>query len=127
MSSFFNFSECWDGEPNNRPDINKVVDRLEAIIAKTTTITAECYPTDEQRQELGSDNIDVSSNFSNSLLHNFNEIKSTTTSIKQDANENTLDLSIIVDELVNLIFKDTSEGKKKEIRKQHILDHIDNH
>src|ERR1043165_8903333 len=106
MSSFFNFSECWDGEPNNRPDINKVVDRLEAIIAKTTTITTECYPTDEQRQELGSDNINVSSNFSNSLLHNFNEIKSTTTSIyRQDANENILDFGIIMDELVNLIFK----------------------
>src|ERR1044071_9670221 len=106
--------------------MNQVVDRLKAIIAKTTTIATECYPTDEERQGLGSDNINVSSNFNNSLLHNFNEIKSTTTSIKQDANENILDLGIIVDELVNLIFKDTSEGKKKEIRKQHILDHINN-
>src|ERR1043165_7228450 len=127
MSSFFNFSECWDGEPNNRPDMNQVVDRLKAIIAKTTTIATECYPTDEQRQGLGSDNINVSSNFSNSLLHNFNEIKSMTTSIKQDANENTLDLSIIVDELVNLIFKETSKGNDEKVRKQHILDHIDNH
>src|SRR6185369_2838916 len=40
--------------------------------------------------------------------------------------KNILDLSIVTNELVNLIFKDTSEGKKKEIRKQHILDHINN-
>src|ERR1043165_4103427 len=47
--------------------------------------------------------------------------------VKQDANENTLDLSIVTDELANFIYKETSEGKKEEIRKQHVLDYIDNH
>ena len=79
-------------------------------------MTMEYNPTDEQKQELGSDNINVSSNFSNSLLHNFNEI-----------NENILDLGTIIDELVNLISNETSERREKEIRKQHILDHIDNY
>src|ERR1043165_8512625 len=103
--------------------MNQVVDRLGAIITKTT-MTMEYYPTDE---ELGSDNINVFSNFSNSLLHNFNEIKSTTTSIRQDANENILDLGIVTDELVNLIFNETNKGKVEKVRKQHILDNINNH
>ena len=102
--------------------MNQVVDRLGAMITKTT-MTMEYYPTDE---ELGSDNINVFSNFS-SLLHNFNEIKSTTTSIRQDANENILDLGIVTDELVNLIFNETNKGKVEKVKKQHILDNINNH
>jgi len=30
--------ECWDGEPDNRPTIYQVVDRLSAIITKTDII-----------------------------------------------------------------------------------------
>ncbi|CAB4395991.1 unnamed protein product [Rhizophagus irregularis] len=32
------YTKCWDGEPDNRPTINQVVDLLKAIIAKTDII-----------------------------------------------------------------------------------------
>src|ERR1043166_7467837 len=108
--------ECWDGEPNNRPDMNQVVARLKAMI---TITTIEYYPMDEQSQELDSDNTNVSSNNSNSSLLHTGDFLPTTS--EQDANENSLDLSIVIDELVNLIFKETREGKKEKVRKQHIL------
>src|ERR1043165_4813765 len=113
-------SECWNGEPDNRPDMKQVVDRLKAMVTKTTMIM-EYYPENEQRQELGSDNINVSSNLENSLygiLLNFDkmEIESTTIPIKQNIDENILDLGIVLDELVNLIFKETNEGKEEKVR-----------
>ena len=114
--------------------MNQIVNRLKSMITKTT-ITMKYYTSNEQRQEiheLGSDNINVYSNYNDSLygvLLNFDkmEIESATVPIKQNIDENILDLGIVIDELVNLIFKETNEGKKKEVRNQHILDHIDNH
>jgi hypothetical protein len=36
------------------------------------------------------------------------------------------DLNIVIDELVNLISKETNEGKSKELMKEHVLDYIGN-
>ncbi|CAB4388465.1 unnamed protein product [Rhizophagus irregularis] len=33
------YTECWNGEPDKRPTINQVVERLEAIMTKTNIIT----------------------------------------------------------------------------------------
>ncbi|CAB4442853.1 unnamed protein product [Rhizophagus irregularis] len=33
------YTECWNGEPDKRPTINQVVERLEAIMTKTSIIT----------------------------------------------------------------------------------------
>src|ERR1044072_5288642 len=41
--------------------------------------------------------------------------------------ENILDLSIIIDELFNLISKETNEGKEEKVIKQHVLNYIDSH
>ena len=75
------FSECWDSEPDNRPDMNQVVYRLKAMISKTTM--TKRHSTNEQKQDLGSDNVNASSNFFYSIF-GFNKSKknSTTTSIK---------------------------------------------
>src|ERR1043165_5882210 len=47
--------------------------------------------------------------------------------IDQDINENILDLSIVIDELFNLVSKETVEGKEKRVITKHVLDYIHNH
>ena len=42
-------------------------------------------------------------------------------------NDNMLELSDVVNELVNLDFKEINEGKDKNVRKQHVLNYIENH
>src|SRR6266498_1009012 len=37
------------------------------------------------------------------------------------------DLNIVINELVNLIFKESNEGKDEEIIKQHVLNYINDH
>src|ERR1043166_1849712 len=44
----------------------------------------------------------------------------------EDINKNTLDLSIAIDELLNLILKEINEGKVKKVIKQHVLNYINN-
>ena len=115
--------------------MDQVVTKLKAMITKTTTAT-ENHLADKLKLELSSNyvnNVDNSSNINNSLygvLVNFDkmEIEPTTVSIKQDINETILDLSIVViDELVNFIFKEINEGKEESVRKQHVLGYIKNH
>ena len=59
------FSECWDGEPDNRPDMNQVVAKLKTMITQTTTLTNN-YPTDE---ELSSNTVNNSSNINEDFLN----------------------------------------------------------
>ncbi|UZO08229.1 uncharacterized protein OCT59_028487 [Rhizophagus irregularis] len=66
------FIECWDGEPNNRPSMNQVVNKFDK--------------------------------FKNYFL------------IKR-----------MIDEFVSLIFKEVNEGKEEKVRKQHVLNYIDDH
>ena len=85
--------------------------------------------------QLNSNNVD-SSNNNNSLdefsqiIQNFDkinikEIEPTTKNINKHIFEG--DLSIVIDELVNLIFKGLNEGKNEVVRKQNVLDYINNH
>src|SRR6266498_1211993 len=84
-----------------------------------------------------SDNVDISNTYS-SLLHeeltriirnfdkmNMKEIEPTTQNINENICEE--DLSIVVDELINLTFKDLNKGNEDNVRKQHIFDYINNH
>ncbi|GBC38037.2 kinase-like domain-containing protein [Rhizophagus irregularis DAOM 181602=DAOM 197198] len=57
------YTECWDNEPDNRPTMNQVLERLKAIIAKTTEnhqpeLNLQSTSTDEQN--FNSINIDTS-------------------------------------------------------------------
>jgi TPR repeat protein len=45
----------------------------------------------------------------------------------QDINENPLDLSNIIDELINLILKEINEGKEERAIKKHVLNYINKH
>ncbi|EXX63649.1 uncharacterized protein OCT59_007104 [Rhizophagus irregularis] len=72
------YTECWDGEPDKRPSINQVVERLKAIIAKINIIT-ENYQTGlnqptsiesiDKRTFIPTNNTDTTSNSADNLLH----------------------------------------------------------
>ncbi|CAB4479528.1 unnamed protein product [Rhizophagus irregularis] len=70
------YTECWDNEPDNRPTMNQVLERLKAIIAKTTEnhqpeLNLQSTSTDEQN--FNSINIDTS-NVNNSLHGEMSQI-----------------------------------------------------
>ncbi|CAI2164650.1 13076_t:CDS:2 [Funneliformis geosporum] len=46
------YTECWDGEPDNRPSMNKVVDELNAIITKTSIIENDQINNEESNLQL---------------------------------------------------------------------------
>ncbi|GBB88834.1 hypothetical protein RclHR1_15440005 [Rhizophagus clarus] len=80
-----------------------------------------------------SDKINILNNLSHELpqiIQNFNkmdikEIEPTTQNIVENIYEE--DLSIVINELVNLYFSMANEGKEEDVRKQHILNYIDDH
>ncbi|GBC20507.2 kinase-like domain-containing protein [Rhizophagus irregularis DAOM 181602=DAOM 197198] len=64
------------------------------------------------------------------IIQNFDkiyikEIKPTTQNINESIYEE--DLSIVVDELINITFKDLNDGSENNLRKYHILNFLNNH
>ncbi|GBB83538.1 hypothetical protein RclHR1_10230008 [Rhizophagus clarus] len=132
---YFNiYTECWNGEPNNRTTMDQVVSKLNAIIDKENSIIKDnnkLIPqlTDKQL------NLDIS-NTGNFLheepsfnIRNFNnmnikEIEPTTQNIHENIFEE--DLSILVDEMVELDFKELNKGKENNVRTQCIFDYVNN-
>src|SRR6266496_3261592 len=85
--------------------------------------------------QLNSNNINLL-NTNNSLIkfyhiiQNFNkmnvkEIEPTTININENIFEG--DVSIVVDEFVNIIFKELNEGNDNEVTKQNVFNYISNH
>ncbi|RGB25310.1 kinase-like domain-containing protein [Rhizophagus diaphanus] len=116
------YTECWDNEPDNRPTMDQVVAKLKAIITKNKTIT--------QKPKLNFDygNTSNTNDSSNEelfqIIPNFNKIKikeiePTTQNIHGNIYEE--DLSIIIDELVKLYFKEVNEGKEEKIRRKDVF------
>src|SRR6266536_3743121 len=86
--------------------------------------------------KLNSDNVDIpnTNNSSRGELFQFTqnfykmdikEIEPTTQNINETIFEE--DLSIIIDELVNLIFMDLNKGKEENVRKKQVFDYIKHH
>ncbi|RGB40050.1 kinase-like domain-containing protein [Rhizophagus diaphanus] len=107
------YTECWNGEPDKRPTINQVVERLKALNFNPT-------------------NIDTLSNIDNSLhgemIQNFDkmdirEIVPTSLTNKDEKN-----LNKIVNDTVNYIFKIINKGKESTCVKYNkdILDYFNN-
>ncbi|GBC32707.2 hypothetical protein RIR_jg12102.t1 [Rhizophagus irregularis DAOM 181602=DAOM 197198] len=120
------YTECWDNEPDNRPTINQVLERIKEIITKTTEnhqteLNLQSISTDEQNFNLI--NIDTS-NINNSLhgemsqiIENFDKMNTKDIVYTSLTNENITsekNLSKIVSEIVNYIFKLNNEGKRIE-------------
>ncbi|GBC06042.1 hypothetical protein RclHR1_06590002 [Rhizophagus clarus] len=122
------YTECWNIEPENRPTINQVLEKLKAIITKTRNyqMRSNLQSTLTDKQKFKQTNIDTSNADNGELsqvIENFykmstKEIVSTT--LTSDKN-----LSKIVNNVINYIFKIVNEGKDSTIGK-HIRDYFNN-
>ncbi|CAI2201702.1 17690_t:CDS:1, partial [Funneliformis geosporum] len=72
---------CWDNEPDNRPDMSQVVDRLNSIITKLTMKENKKMNIDDEAS-LYSSSVIASSNINNSLhgdvsrlIENYDQMK----------------------------------------------------
>ncbi|EXX76734.1 Cdc15p [Rhizophagus irregularis DAOM 197198w] len=111
------YTECWNGEPDNRPTINQVVERLREIITKTNITT--------ENNISASLNTDSHGEMSQ-IIQNFNkmntkEIVPANIIIENDSFE-------IVNNIVNYIFKIVNVGKEFTLTKstRNILDYFNN-
>ncbi|RGB40293.1 kinase-like domain-containing protein [Rhizophagus diaphanus] len=121
------YTHCWNGEPENRPTINQVVDELKSIITKTE----KNYQVDNKKihspnnQEFNkNNNVEYSSNTYNSLydklsrlIQNFDKMNTKGIDLLTSGNY----FNTIVDELVDLSDKVEDEEKQK------ILNYLNNH
>ncbi|EXX51991.1 uncharacterized protein OCT59_007136 [Rhizophagus irregularis] len=132
------YTECWDIEPDNRPTISQVLERLKAFITKTTEnhqteLNLQSTLTDEQK--FNPINIDIS-NINNSLhgemsqiIENFDKINTKEivvyTTLTNENISSEKNLSKIVSDIVNYIFKLNNEGKNSIVG-EFILDYFNN-
>ncbi|POG65435.1 kinase-like domain-containing protein [Rhizophagus irregularis DAOM 181602=DAOM 197198] len=134
------YTECWNGVPDNRPTMDQVVVKLKTTLANSN-ITTENDQTDKLNSKLQNEQ-QVNDNIPNTtdsvhgdlsqFINNFHkmDIKETTSpTTSMDVNENIFEeeLRIVVDELVNHYLKEINEGKERNVRKQHIIDYVNNH
>ncbi|GBC31259.2 kinase-like domain-containing protein [Rhizophagus irregularis DAOM 181602=DAOM 197198] len=110
------YTECWNGEPEKRPTINQVVERLEAIMTKTN-ITTENYQTELSLRSTSTDGQNF--NPTNTLSNIDNSLHGEMSQIIQNFDKmNTREIvptpltNKIVEDTVNYIFKIINEGKK---------------
>ncbi|EXX57134.1 uncharacterized protein OCT59_024735 [Rhizophagus irregularis] len=98
------YTECWNGEPKNRPSMNQVVDKLKSIITKTHITESQIIQKNDKM--------------------NIKETEPTIQNINRAIFEE--DLSIVIDELINLYFEEVNKGKEENVRKQFVIDYINN-
>ncbi|RGB36248.1 kinase-like domain-containing protein [Rhizophagus diaphanus] len=103
------YTECWDGEPINRPSINEIITKL------------------KQLNNLNCNNNLLQKELSH-IIRNFdkNFTKEIVPSI-QNINETIFeeDLNIVIDDLINYVFKEITEGREL-VRKKRFFDYINN-
>ncbi|UZO03058.1 uncharacterized protein OCT59_023471 [Rhizophagus irregularis] len=131
------YTECWNCEPDDRPNMDQVIAKLKAIITKSNVIMEDYYQTDinyelnpqlsinNQNYNLDLPHENLSQNIQNFDKINTKEMGPIIQNISKSIFEE--DLSIIVDELVDLYFKKANEGKEEMIRRQAIFNCIDNY
>ncbi|CAB4441012.1 unnamed protein product [Rhizophagus irregularis] len=129
------YTECWNGDQNKRPSIHEVVNRLRISLS---LISTTIYQQDIFNQTIPMSNKSLIPNSIENLLHgelsqiiqninntNANEIYMMSTNNQININiSSEKNLSIIANEIVDLIFKE--ENRKGE-SKQHVLDYLNSH
>ncbi|GBC22043.2 kinase-like domain-containing protein [Rhizophagus irregularis DAOM 181602=DAOM 197198] len=130
------YTDCWNGEPSKRPSIHEVVDRLRKFVINSNRITI--YQQNDMSNQTNikpNDNLG-SVNSGNSLSGEFSQV------IKNfgNTNSNELDMmfadkfrdkissekiSILVNEVVDLIFKEINE--RNVAKRRHVLNYLNNH
>ncbi|RGB37338.1 kinase-like domain-containing protein [Rhizophagus diaphanus] len=98
------YTECWNGKPKNRPSMNQVVDKLKSIITKTCITESQIIQKNDKM--------------------NIKETEPTIQNVNRAIFEE--DLSSVIDELINLYFEEVNKGKEENVRKQFVIDYINN-
>ncbi|RGB36197.1 kinase-like domain-containing protein [Rhizophagus diaphanus] len=119
------YIECWNCEPDDRPDMIQVFAKLKEIITKSVNFKQLL----SIQQFNNVKNINIDNNNILQINQNFDkisikEIEPKTQNINKYIFEE--DLSFVVDELVDLYFEEVNKGKEEKMRKQDILNYIDN-
>ncbi|EXX65232.1 Cdc15p [Rhizophagus irregularis DAOM 197198w] len=122
------YTDCWDGESNNRPTINQVIERLKSMMITKTTIITENYhiKSDLQlsdEQDINPTNVNTSSSINDSyhgelsqIIQNFDkmnikEIAPTVSTSEMFNIINSSEMNLIINEIVEFIFKLNNRGK----------------
>ncbi|EXX61269.1 Skt5p [Rhizophagus irregularis DAOM 197198w] len=126
------YTECWDGEPDNRPTIYQVVDWLNEITTKSDVIVDNHQMSNEQENDffISTNNLelrDLSQPFQNFDKMNTKEIDSMAISSKQENLSTEKDFNIIVDEINDLIYKLGNKGINWKLEKQQVIEYFNNH
>ncbi|EXX68362.1 Ack1p [Rhizophagus irregularis DAOM 197198w] len=126
------YTECWDGEPDNRPTIYQVVDWLNAIIIKSDVIVDNHQMSNEQENDffISTNNLelrDLSQLIQNFDKMNTKEIDSMAISSKQENLSTEKDFNIIVDEINDFIYKLENKGIDWKLKKQQVIEYLNNH
>ena len=109
MYNIFIYLECWDGEPNNRPTMSEVVERLKTIILQSNMTI---YQPQDFDNETTNNNV-ILNNSSHEelsqLIQNFVKMNTKSTN-KRITEKNSL--SEVVNKIVEFIFKMIEKGKE---------------
>ncbi|GBC10628.1 hypothetical protein RclHR1_00980005 [Rhizophagus clarus] len=113
------YTDCWNEEPDNRPTMSEVVDRLKDIIFSNgeTTKIDQMYEDDLVIINISKPGISSAGGLNKKITNEIYEI----TEYLNDQ------LIKHVDELVDLILKEVNEGKELGVTKEHILDYFKNY
>ncbi|CAB4415545.1 unnamed protein product [Rhizophagus irregularis] len=131
------YTECWDTKPDNRPTIDQVLERLKAIITKTTEnyqteLNLQSTSTDGQNfNPINIDNLNIGNSLNgemSQIIENFDKMNTKEmvyTSLTNEDISSEKNLYKIVNNIVNYIFKMENEGKVLALEK-YILDYFNN-
>ncbi|UZO03491.1 uncharacterized protein OCT59_023898 [Rhizophagus irregularis] len=129
------YTECWNCEPNERPSIHEVVNRLRiSLNSSSTTIYQQSMfnhiiPTSNESLIPNSIENSLHGELSQ-MIQKFNNTNANELFMMSTNNQININisfeknLSIAVDEIVDLIFR---EENRKDESKQHVLDYLNNH
>ena len=136
------FLECWNNEPDHRPVMNQVVAKLNAIMKKTNILTEKeqvkaIQLSNEQQYNLINVNyfsrndslrqmntIDSLREELSRVIQNFEQMNTEGIVETLSSNKQTVNKTIIIDDIVDLIFKEMNKGIEGKIVNQHILDYF---
>ncbi|GES93565.1 kinase-like domain-containing protein [Rhizophagus clarus] len=125
------YTDCWNIEPDNRPTINQVIDKLKAVIIKENIIIKDFHLYNDNKDIIQSlDNHQPNSDaeiLENNYYHenslqgiDFTKIKEIE-SLMLSNNQTENDFNIIVSDIVNFL-----ENNSNEIGKQKVLNYLNN-
>ncbi|RGB39552.1 hypothetical protein C1646_472669 [Rhizophagus diaphanus] len=126
------YTDCWNIEPDDRPTINQVFDRLKKIVKKENVIIKDFHlfndnnitqSSNNQQPILNgeiSENIDSLHGDLSQVIQNFNMMN--TKEIESSSNQFENNFNIIVHDIINLY-----DGYNREIKQQKILNYLNRH